>query len=62
VKPSHDEIDRMLDRAASVVDAEGKILGSRDLTPAEKKGPAVTILLVASTPWQEFEQDNDGWQ
>jgi hypothetical protein len=59
---THDEVDRMLDRAAAVVDGEGRILGTRNLTPAERKAPAVTILLTDDTPWQDFEQDNDAWQ
>lgn len=57
MKHTHDEIDRMLDKAAAVVDGEGKILGSRDLTPKEKRAPAVTIAVLDHVDWHDFERD-----
>lgn len=44
--PTSEEIDRLLDSAVAVTDAEGRLLGSRDLTPAEKRAPAVTVVMV----------------
>jgi hypothetical protein len=59
VKPTPEEIDRLLDSHVAVTDAQGHILGTRDLTPAERRAPAVSILVLDAP---EGERDADGWQ
>ena len=44
--PTPEEVDRALDKAAAVVDGEGRLLGYRDLTPQEARAPAVTIAVL----------------
>jgi hypothetical protein len=46
LKPVPEEIERALESHVVVTDAEGNVLGRRDLTPAERRAPAVSILIL----------------